>query len=130
MILDTTFLIDYLRGKPETKNLIEKTDSLLRTTIINQYELLVGIAKQKRTDIDKKIQELLNFLSDFDVLDLDKESINKAAKICGTLMQRGEPIDDNDCYIAGIALRNDDTLIVTKNIKHFKKINGIKVMAY
>ena len=64
------------------------------------------------------------------MLPLDDLGIVRAAEISGTLMRKGETIDDCDCLIAGIALSKGVKTIITRNKKHFNKIKGIKVETY
>jgi tRNA(fMet)-specific endonuclease VapC len=46
------------------------------------------------------------------------------AELYSNLRQEGQPLDDIDLLIAGIAIENDMTL-VTNNEKHFERIEGL-----
>jgi len=58
-----------------------------------------------------------------------KEAI-QSAKILGYLIRNGEAIEFRDGLIAGTALSNGIPMILTKNIDHFVRIEGIKVITY
>ena len=81
-----------------------------------------NIKENERDKID-------NFLSSFVVLDFDKESAIKTGEIEAELQNKGEIIDLEDIMIGAIALKNNETL-VTRNKKHFEKINGLKIESY
>lgn len=125
-VLDTTFLIDLLRGKPETQPLLQEKDLL--TTQINMFEVLIGLFYRKASPstflLTKELFEGIR------VLQLDDMSVVKAAEISAELSKKGETIDDCDCLIAGIMLSKKINCLVTKNTKHFSKIKGIVVESY
>ena len=126
-LLDTTFLVDVLRGKKEVQKILDSDEDLL-TTQINMFEILVGLF-HKNVAPEKYLKtEFL--ISNIRVLPLDDLGIVRAAEISGTLMRKGETIDDCDCLIAGIALSKGVKTIITRNKKHFNKIKGIKVETY
>ena len=126
-LLDTTFLIDVLKGRPETTIILYGNDPLL-TTQINMYEVITGLFFKDSSPA--KILKVRELFEDIRVLPLDDKAVVKAAEICAELMKRGKIIEDCDCLIAGIALSNDVATIVTKNVKHFERINGLKIQSY
>lgn len=130
ILLDTTFLIDFLRGDKKAIGFLNSTDEPVRTTIINEYELFVGIVRLPGIDVEKRMKETKGIFDSVEVLALDEESMIESAKICGRLIQKGEEIGDNDCLIAGIALKNGIGTIVTRNKVHFSRIPGIRVLSY
>lgn len=52
------------------------------------------------------------------------------AKIFDRLDAKSKTIDDNDILIAGIMISNGIKKIITKNRKHFERIQGIEVLSY
>jgi tRNA(fMet)-specific endonuclease VapC len=60
------------------------------------------------------------------VILLNPVACKKAAQVYANLRQRGKLISDADILIAGIALAGDYVL-VTQNLKHFKRVTGLKV---
>lgn len=51
----------------------------------------------------------------------------QAAAIYGATRKAGNPIEDTDILIAAFCIVNDYTL-VTNNVKHFKDIDGLKLV--
>lgn len=64
-----------------------------------------------------------------DMLGLDKQAALKAADIHAKLMNSGEAIDILDVLIAGIVMANDEYL-VTKDINHFRRIQGLRCSSW
>ncbi len=131
MLADTTVLIDFLRGKKGAIDAIQKAEmqQQLYTTEINVFELILGVYA-KRQEIQKDIETIVAMLSRFIVLSLERRATLKAGEICGTLIRKGQQIEQTDCLIAGIALTNGITEIITANKSHYERIYGIKVVTY
>jgi len=72
----------------------------------------------------------MELISGMEVSSLNFKEAEKAAEICELLESRGQLIDDNDFLIIGIMLSNGINQIITKNIKHFEKIEEINVINY
>ena len=53
----------------------------------------------------------------------------RAAVIFADLRRRGVPTGENDLWIAATAIEADETL-VTRNLRHFREIRGLKVLAH
>lgn len=129
--VDTTFLIHLLRGE---KNALQKALELDRysfvfTTEINVYELVSGI-RESRVDVQHALQDLEILLARFTVLPLDRRGAVYAGRIASQLTERGQMIGDADCLTAGILLRNGCERIVTRNVKHFKRVEDLEVENY
>ena len=126
-ILDTTFLIDLLRGKEDALKIINDKERLF-TTQINMYEVIRGLMLKKISS--SKMSEINEMFESIKVLSLDDSAIVKAAGISSDLIKKGIVISDCDCLTAGIALSKSINKIVTKNSKHFSRIKGIEVLSY
>lgn len=126
-VLDTTFLIDLIRGKKETAEIMDLKEPLL-TTQINMYEVIRGMFI--RNISQEKYLQINEFFDQMKLLSLDDNSIIKSAEISSELLKKGEFIGDADCLTAGIALSNGVTTVVTRNVDHFKRIKGIKIETY
>ncbi len=126
-VLDTTFLIDVLKGKKETLNMIKSGRPLI-TTQICMYEIIRGMLL--REESPDKILSARDIMGDFRVINLDDASIIKAAEISSDLTKKGKIISDCDCLIAGMALANGITKVVTRNVEHFNRIKGLEVETY
>lgn len=60
---------------------------------------------------------------------MEKEVAFEYCEIFRDLKDRGELIGGNDLWIAAIALRFGMPL-VTRNVEHFSRVNGLVVEAY
>ncbi len=125
-ILDTTFLIDFVDGKIETKDFDFQGE--LYTTQINMYEFICGLFFSKPSD--EESDKILSLLGDIRVFQMSDESIIRAADIFVELYKKGKMINESDLHIAGIALANGTNKIVTRNVKDFKNIKGLEVVEY
>lgn len=129
--LDSDVIVDILRNYPEAVQKYDTTKSaVLATTIINLYELLSGIWCVKDKNYQRVLDVLSKFLENMEILPLDEKSVQKAAKLYGGLSQNGKIIDDLDILIAAICISNNCESFITKNIKHFSRIKGLKVETY
>lgn len=126
-VLDTTFLIDLLRGKKEALKVLNTKEPLL-TTQVNMYEVIRGLFLKNITS--SKFIEVMEMFSSIRLLSLDDNSIIRSAEISSELIKNGSVISDCDCMTAGIALSNGVSKIVTHNAKHFKRIKDLKVETY
>jgi predicted nucleic acid-binding protein len=126
-VLDTTFLVDLLRGKKEAKRFLD-TKELLFTTQINMFEVIRGFFLAGISA--KKLAEVRTAFDNIRVLPLDDNATIRAAEISADLVKRGAGVAEGDCLTAGIALSNGIETIVTNDFEHFRRIKGIKVESY
>ncbi|MBT4539324.1 type II toxin-antitoxin system VapC family toxin [Candidatus Woesearchaeota archaeon] len=125
-VLDSSFLIDLINGKKETKEILNLPN--LFTTQINMYEIIRGFYLRKISS--NKFLQIMELFESIRVLPLNDQGILKSAEISAKLIENGKIIDDADCLTAGIALSHNIKTIVTKNKKHFSRIKDIKVQTY
>ena len=133
-MLDTTACIDFLNGDPKIKHVLKNRNKLFNVSTISVYEVSIGLERTKRKISKKRYQTLykswLEFLTSVTIAPLNLKEAEKAAQIYDQLESKGIKIDDNDILIAGIMLSNNITEIVTRNVKHFEKIESIEIIAY
>ena len=131
-LVDTTFLVDLSRND---KDAVKKSFDLDKgpavfCTEISVYEVVMGVYAIKGIEHTKKLEKLEDMFNRFHLLTLDHISSIKSAEIAGELIRDGKTISDTDCMIAGIALSNGISTIVTRDKEHFERIKGIKVESY
>jgi len=129
MILDTTFLVDLLRGNQEATTKIseiEKKNETVATTTVSVFEIWQGIPKKAT---EKQIEETLELFKSINILSLDFDSALEAGEIQRKLKSAGEKIDPEDAMIAGIA-KTQRAKVLTRNKKHFERIKGLEVESY
>ncbi len=122
--LDTDILIDSLRGYRETVEKVKELEGKyhLFTTVISSFELYYGAYRTGKMEQNVLCaDELLNRLS---ILQMTGGASKLAGKLAADLEKKGEAIDFRDALIAGIVITHG-TILFTKNIKHFDRIEGI-----
>lgn len=123
--LDTNTISYFLKQSPKvTAKILNTSIDNLCTTIITEFELLYGVYNSSK--VDSNIELISSFLSEFSIYNLDSGVVKLVAKEKARLKKLGTIVEDSDLLIAGICIVNDLTL-VTNNLKHFKRIKGLKV---
>jgi hypothetical protein len=119
ILLDSDILIDYLRGEKESKELIVYLleNSKCYLTAINIAE----IYSDKDLSDPQKEFIIDNFLKNFNFILLYKE-ISKTAGSLG----RKDNLPLADAFIGAASLIYD-IILITRNIKDFQKIIGLKI---
>lgn len=138
-LLDTNIVSFIPRGGENSKNIKEnlaqkfklnhKVDLFI--SVITFQELVFGIEEGKRKHGKGYKKEYFTALLDFVknnliVLDYTQEMSQKFSKIQPKLLSIGICVDDFDMMIATTAIESDFVLI-TNNIKDFKKIPNLKL---
>ena len=125
--LETDFLIDLLRSRPAALHKLEqltRDEERLVVTPISATELFeCGAADQRHSEMES-VERILHALH---LLDFDILAAKKAGELLGDLSRKGQKIGDMDTITAGIALRHEQTTLITKNRKHFEKIPNLKI---
>jgi tRNA(fMet)-specific endonuclease VapC len=125
-LLDTSICIYIQRQRPE--NVLGRFEKLepgdAAISVITWGELLYGAQKSKQR---KKALELLaEFKTFVPVLPIPETAGNTYGIIRASLESQGQPIGNNDLWIAAHAKAAGLT-IVTNNEREFRRIAGLKV---
>jgi len=126
LCLDTDILIDYLRGNPEISKKIMLLDKEfeLTTTTINLFELYYGAFKTRNTQ--RNVDAVRTLARRVRLLEFTEKSAELSGQINAQLEKQGTLVGFRDTMIGGIVLENN-ALLYTKNLKHFKEITKIKL---
>ena len=127
VLLDTDILIPYLRNDPIIKKKISEQlnkNILLSTTSINVAELYFGAYLSEKTK--ENLSSVKKLISKLDIISFNQLHGRIYGEIRAKLQKQGELINELDIFIAAICLEKDITLI-TRNIKHFEKVNELKI---
>jgi len=123
-IVDTSILIDYLRGGSQWQNFLlnapRDTEIYLPTIAI--LELFTGKSTKNRLE-EQRIMEVVKKLQR---VDLTEKIAYRAGKL---LRDTGKHIDPIDYIIAASALEIGGE-VLTLNTKHFQKIPGIETYTF
>ena len=127
--LDTTFLIDVLRGDDCAAAQFEKfvnSSDAITVAAPSVFELSEGIALAKD---DREQNMLSEFLQSLTVLDLDHESALAAGSVSAHLIRSADQIGKFDILIGTIA-RKHNQAVLTRNVKDFARIPHLEVLSY
>jgi predicted nucleic acid-binding protein len=124
-LLDTDTLIYILKGHPIVEsNLRRHFHDPIKICVITLMELYYGAYKsQRKTSNLAKIKTLENAL---EIIPMGQEIAEIFGIHKSNLEKAGTRLDDFDLILACCALTHNLTL-VTNNVKHFKKIEGLKL---
>lgn len=127
--LDTTAIIDLFKGDENLRKFLEDNNEPLATNTFNEFEIFFGIdPEEPRHENESKCYEEL-FDTTYNIA-IDRSVCRRAAAIHWKLRKRGTPISKFDCAIAACFLENGVKKILTRNRKHFEKIDGLDVRSY
>ena len=121
--VDTDIVVDYLRGKNKNQdilpNLLKKHEVCISP--ISVYELYFG------GYYSGKLKPVEDVLSTLTPIEWGQEDSRNAAQIHVQLSKSGQTLHVKDILIAGPCISRSIPLI-TRNILHFKRIKGLKVI--
>jgi len=130
VLADTSFLIDLMQDDEAAKAKAEKLVSESVPVMVGTptiFELYVGVGLAIKSSEER--ERVLDVVRALTQLPLDASSAARAGIVYAQKMREGVRIDAEDAMIAGIALENRQTLL-TRNVKHFGGIPGLKVEGY
>jgi ribonuclease VapC len=125
-VLDANALYRFLTGGPgaDTVNRLFKdardAQQPLRMSVINWGEVYYTIAKAEGFAETARIMARIKLLP-LEVLDADEALTARAAQI-----KAGHGLPYADCFAAAIASKDD--ILVTSDVKDFKKIPGLHIL--
>jgi|Deesub1362B_J571_1020462.scaffolds.fasta_scaffold00281_5 predicted nucleic acid-binding protein len=132
-LFDTTFVIDLFKQEDKALKKAESADQspvLKAISIVTVHEVLRGIYYLYE---GKKLEEKLTLaesaLSKFDIIPYEYTIAKKAAEIDAGLVKSGKMIAFPDVVIAATSLAYNLKL-VTRNKKHFERIDGLEIEGY
>ena len=121
VILDTTILIDHLRGTPEATATIGRAPDLgLRPTasVVTKTEILRGVRSGERRAV-RALFELITWVP------VDEAIAELAGEYARIYRASHRGIDVADYLIAATAMRTDAELW-TRNVKHFPMFEALE----
>lgn len=118
MILDTNAVSAVLAGDPAIETLLDpERVHHLPVIVIGEYRY--GLARSKHR---RRLEQLLNLLiRESIVLPIEEETTRHYAMVREQLRRAGQPIPENDVWIAGLSRQYD--LPVVSRDKHFDQFD-------
>lgn len=125
-LVDTDILSLFLRGVPQVVAAFDRYLSAyakVNLSIISYYEILSGLAHR---DAHRQREKFLQFVVENTVVPLTERACDHAAAIYAAVRKAGQPVDDIDILIAGIAVAHD-LVIVMHNQQHFLHMPNVTI---
>lgn len=129
-LMDTTFLIDLMRGRDRAVDLLEKLedeDDAIAVSTTTLEEFYRGLATTSLSAAEKR--RVADVVKGRPIIPLDARAAERAGLLDAELWARGEPLDPEDACIAGIALTRDEVL-VTRRAREFARVDGLRLRTY
>lgn len=130
MILDTTFVIDVLDGDPDalaTLDGIESRRVQQKVSSMTVFELNQGVVRADKPEDER--QEVISVLESKPVVAANERIMAEAGRVHGRLQNEGRPIGQSDCIVGTTGLVRDEP-VLTRNVDHFERIDGLDVETY
>ena len=131
MILDTDILVGLLRNDAGAIKFLRSVDLATQDifiTSINAFELYQGAYNSDTQE--KSLILVADLMQRFErIFDMDVVASRLAGEIVVNLKKKGTTLDLPDIFIGSIALAHNES-IVTRNIDHFKRIPGLKMVKW
>ena len=125
-LLDTDTIIYNMKGNINVqKNLQMHINEQIRISVITLMELYYGARKSQKVSTNLAKIKILE--STLEIIPVGLESTEIFGLLKEQLEKVGNRLDDFDLIIASCAMAHNLTL-VTNNIKHFQRIDGLKLV--
>jgi tRNA(fMet)-specific endonuclease VapC len=124
-LVDTDTCSANLKGNSRVKNRFLQYTGGIYIPTVTLGELYTWALRASASP--KRLQSLLEFLTDVTVLDLTQDVAQKFGEVRAGLFDRGLPVPALDLLIAATALVHNFTL-VTHNTQDFINVPGLRLM--
>lgn len=101
--------------------------SRLYMTAVTRFELFDGVEQFYRPAEERN--RVAALIARYPTHALDPASADRGGAVHGSLRRQGITIDPEDAMIAGIALTRDGE-VLTRNLKRFRQVPGLRVETY
>jgi len=124
-LIDTDIIIYSVKQNSTVQEYFRKNAALPKAiSVITYGELLYGAKKSEKKE--KNLAVIHRIAEIFPIIDITRSIIESFSVLKSSLEENGSIIPDLDLLIASTALSLNYTL-VTNNIRHFQRINGLKI---
>ena len=120
ILLDTSILIDHLRGQPEPGRLMREallSGSMIAASVLTRVEILGAMRSAERASVRATFSAL-------DWLPVTEQVADRAGRLARTHRRSHGSIDVVDYVIAATAQQHEADLW-TRNIRHFPMFKGL-----
>ena len=124
-LLDTDTVIHILKGNPVVEaNVRKHLHEPIKIGVITLMELYYGAYKSQR--VTSNLAKIKTIEKALEIAPLGEEIIEIFGREKARLEMTGTALDDFDLILGCCALAHNLTL-VTNNVRHFKRIGGLKL---
>ncbi len=124
-LLDTDICIYWLKGRQTVRaKLLAVGWDEVCICVITTAELYYGAYNSNR--VSENLGNAEDFIQKLPVVPLTDPAMRKYGELKAELRRIGQTIAEFDLLIASVALAENYTL-VTKNTRHYERINGLKL---
>lgn len=124
-LLDTNIIIALFKNDDLVKNKLIKAREIFISNI-TVGELYFGAYKSNR--VESNIKQIDNFVASNAILNGDSTTAKYYGEIKNKLKIKGNPIPENDIWIAAIAIQYDLTLV--SRDKHLQEIENLSLQKW
>lgn len=129
MILDTSFLVDVLRGDRSVAEAVGSigTSGPAKVAAPSVMELWEGIHLATSTESERAA--VVELLAELREVTFGRKCAVQAGATSARLQQAGAHVGDADVMVAATAMVEGEP-VVTANTEHFDRIEGVEVVEY
>lgn len=122
--LDTSIIIDYLRGKKETIERVDKIEGELSSSFLCLAELYEGIYRARNSG--KLEKDVTNFFKGLDyIYGIDERIAKIFGETRANLKKQGNVLEDIDIFLAATCIENN-LVMLTQNKRHFQRVEDLQ----
>ena len=130
MILDTAFLLDVRHSDGDAiacARDLEQSPEQLRVSAITMAELQAGVPRvgEPLDEYDR----IVKVTATKEVVPVTKSIASRGGRLYGEQQNAGQTVELDDCLIAATALEFEEP-VVTRNVSHFDRLDGVLVRGY
>lgn len=120
-LLDTNAAIALNAGDPTLQDILQEADGVFVPAIV-LGELYFGAEKSNRAEENRQRVDAL--AARWTIHDCDRVTAQHYGRIKNQLRAQGQPIPENDIWIAALAQQHD--LVLITRDQHFSHVEGLK----
>lgn len=130
VLLDTDFVVDLMKGHAGAARLMQSMVEGYEPAAVSSITVMQlhhGIGRSRRPEAEAlRVEKALRGAATYTVT---HDVAIKAGRLEAKLHSTGTPIGIADVIIAATALHHDEPL-VTRNKRHFRRVDGLHVLDY
>ena len=119
-LFDTSVLIGLLRGDVQIRQKLDEGGEFY-TSVVVLGELYFGVRRSEQGERNR--QRLDAMVSSLAVLPIERLTAEVYSRLKGELRDSGQPIPDNDLWVAATAHQHGLTLV--ERDRHFEALRGV-----